>query len=131
MSSAGAAYSNPNSYQHVGKRWPISCARANRNGVLFAEQWNNLDNAKAHYDRPARKSGSKLTQVDGSSAVAPAHLAGISRYLKERTEAYHRLRDPPARRCMNVQARQAKHAGGIDHRSNGLGRISQDRARGR
>ncbi len=47
-------FSNPNNYQHVGKRLADQLRSSEPNGVLFADQWNNLDNAKAHYefDRP-------------------------------------------------------------------------------
>ncbi len=30
--------------------WPIRLRKSEPNGVLFADQWNNLDNAKAHYE---------------------------------------------------------------------------------
>src|SRR6266852_784365 len=43
-------YANPNNYQHVGKRLADRLRKSEPNGVLFADQWNNLDNAKAHYD---------------------------------------------------------------------------------
>ena len=43
-------YSNPNNYQHVGKRLAEQLRKTEPNGVLFADQWNNLDNAKAHYE---------------------------------------------------------------------------------
>src|SRR6266849_6016411 len=43
-------YSNPNNYQHVGRRLADQLRKSEPNGVLFADQWNNLDNAKAHYD---------------------------------------------------------------------------------
>src|SRR6185295_3936672 len=39
--------SNPNQYQHVGKRLADRLRQSEPNGVLFADQWNNLDNAKA------------------------------------------------------------------------------------
>src|SRR3989475_6441359 len=42
-------YSNPNNYQHVGRRLADKLRKNERNGVLFADQWNNLDNRKAHY----------------------------------------------------------------------------------
>src|SRR5664279_6108459 len=44
-----APYSNPNNYQHVGKRLAEQLKKTERNGVIFADQWNNLDNSKAHY----------------------------------------------------------------------------------
>jgi cysteine synthase A len=79
-------YSNPNSYQHVGKRLADRLRKSEPNGVLFADQWNNLDNAKAHYDSTGpeiwQQTGGKL---DGfiCSVGTGGTLAGISRYLKE------------------------------------------------
>src|SRR5260221_2277982 len=43
-------YSNPNSYQHVGKRLADQLRKSEPNGVVFADQLNNLDNVKAHYE---------------------------------------------------------------------------------
>src|SRR5580704_14939548 len=42
-------YGNPNNYQHVGRRLAEQLRTSERNGVIFADQWNNLDNRKAHY----------------------------------------------------------------------------------
>src|SRR5436189_3501249 len=42
-------YSNPNNYQHIGRRLADQLRKSEPNGVLFADQWNNLDNRKAHY----------------------------------------------------------------------------------
>jgi cysteine synthase A len=83
-------YSNPNQYQHVGKRLAEQLRKSEPNGVLFADQWNNLDNAKAHYDSTGpeiwEQTGGKL---DGfvCSVGTGGTLAGISRYLKERSNS--------------------------------------------
>src|SRR5258708_9293939 len=42
-------YANPNNYQHIGRRLAEQLRKNEPNGVLFADQWNNLDNRKAHY----------------------------------------------------------------------------------
>src|SRR4029079_6561437 len=42
-------YSNPNNYQHVGRRLAEELKKTEPNGVIFADQWNNLDNRLAHY----------------------------------------------------------------------------------
>src|SRR5947209_3105028 len=42
-------YSNPNNYQQIGRRLADELRRSEPNGALFADQWNNLDNRKAHY----------------------------------------------------------------------------------
>jgi len=80
-------FSNPNNYQHVGRRLAERLRKSEPNGVLFADQWNNLDNAKAHYDSTGpeiwQQTGGK---VDGfvCSVGSGGTLAGISRYLKEK-----------------------------------------------
>jgi cysteine synthase A len=80
-------YANPNSYQHVGKRLADRLRKSEPNGVLFADQWNNLDNAKAHYESTGpeiwNQTGGKL---DGfvCSVGTGGTLAGTSRYLKEK-----------------------------------------------
>jgi len=82
-------YSNPNCYQHVGKRLAAQLRKSEPLGVLFADQWNNLDNAKAHYDSTGpeiwEQTGGK---VDGfiCSVGTGGTLAGISRYLKEKNQ---------------------------------------------
>jgi cysteine synthase len=68
-------YSNPNNYQHIGRRLADELRKTEPNGVLFADQWNNLDNRKAHYmTQPARKSGSRprARSTDSSARSAPA-----------------------------------------------------------
>ena len=82
-------YSNPNNYQHVAKRLADQLRKQEPNGVLFADQWNNLDNAKAHYDSTGpeiwQQTGGKL---DGfiCSVGTGGTLAGTSRALKERNK---------------------------------------------
>ncbi|MGB8399808.1 cysteine synthase A [Bradyrhizobium sp.] len=80
-------YSNPNNYQHVARRLADQLRKTETNGVLFADQWNNLDNAKAHYD----STGPEIWQQTGGKVDAficsvgtGGTLAGISRSLKEK-----------------------------------------------
>jgi len=82
-------YSNPNNYQHVARRLAKQLRKTESNGVLFADQWNNLDNAKAHYD----STGPEIWQqtdgkIDGfiCSVGTGGTLAGTSRALKERNK---------------------------------------------
>src|SRR6266849_5088004 len=82
-------YSNPNNYQHVGRRLADQLRKSEPNGVLFADQWNNLDNAKAHYD----STGPEIWQQTGGkmdgficSVGTGGTLAGISSYLKEKNK---------------------------------------------
>jgi cysteine synthase len=82
-------YANPNNYQHVGRRLADRLRKSEPNGVLFADQWNNLDNAKAHYESTGpeiwEQTGGK---VDGfiCSVGTGGTLAGTSRYLKEKNK---------------------------------------------
>ena len=83
-------FSNPNNYQHVGKRLADQLRKKEPNGVLFADQWNNLDNAKAHYDSTGPEIWQQTNgKVDGfiCSVGTGGTLAGISRYLKEKNKS--------------------------------------------
>jgi cysteine synthase A len=92
-------FSNPNNYQHVGRRLADQLRKSEPNGVLFADQWNNLDNAKAHYESTGpeiwQQTGGK---IDGfiCAVGSGGTLAGISRYLKEKNTAITTAcADPP------------------------------------
>src|SRR6201994_1031133 len=82
-------FSNPNNYQHVGRRLADQLRKSEPNGVLFADQWNNLDNAKAHYESTGpeiwEQTGGK---VDGfvCAVGSGGTIAGVSRYLKEKNK---------------------------------------------
>ena len=82
-------YSNTNNYQHVARRLADRLRKSEPNGVLFADQWNNLDNAKAHYDSTGpeiwQQTGGK---IDGfiCSVGTGGTLAGTSRALKEKNK---------------------------------------------
>jgi cysteine synthase A len=79
-------YSDPNSYQHVARRLADSLAASEPNGVLFADQWNNLDNRKAHYltTGPEIWAGTG-GGIDGfiCSVGTGGTIAGVSDYLRE------------------------------------------------
>jgi len=78
-------YSNPNNYQHVGRRLVEQLRKTEPNGVLFADQWNNLDNAKAHYESTGPEIWEQTAgKVDGfiCSVGTGGTLAGTTRYLK-------------------------------------------------
>ena len=91
-------FSNPNNYQHIGRRLANRLRESEPNGVLFADQWNNLDNPKAHYD----STGPEIWQqtdgkIDGfvCAVGTGGTLAGISRYLKEKNnKAFIACADP-------------------------------------
>ena len=80
-------YSNPNNYQHIARRIADKLRKSESNGVLFADQWNNLDNRKAHY----LSTGPEIWQqtggkVDGfiCAVGTGGTLAGASIFLREK-----------------------------------------------
>jgi len=80
-------FSNPNNYQHVGRRLADELRKTEKNGVIFADQWNNLDNSKAHYVSTGPEIWDDTDgKVDGfiCSVGSGGTLAGVSMYLKEK-----------------------------------------------
>jgi cysteine synthase A len=80
-------FSNPENYQHVARRLADDLRRTEPHGVLFADQWNNLDNRKAHYVT----TGPEIWEQTGGGIDAficavgtGGTLAGVSTYLRER-----------------------------------------------
>ncbi|HKH03002.1 MAG TPA: cysteine synthase A [Bradyrhizobium sp.] len=80
-------YSNPNNYQHVAKRLADQLRKTEPKGVLFADQWNNLDNLKAHYVSTGpeiwEQTGGKIDAFICSIGTGGT-LAGTSAYLREK-----------------------------------------------
>jgi len=80
-------YANPNNYQHVGRRIADELRKRERNGVLFADQWNNLDNRKAHYVSTGPEIWTQTGgKIDGFICAigTGGTLAGVSSFLRER-----------------------------------------------
>src|SRR5919106_6967032 len=80
-------YANPDNYQHIGRRLADELRKQEPNGVLFADQWNNLDNRKAHYV----STGPEIWQqtdggVDGFICAigTGGTIAGVSTFLREK-----------------------------------------------
>jgi len=80
-------FSNPNNYQHVGRRLAEEMRKTEKNGVLFADQWNNPDNRKAHYVSTGPEIWEETQgKIDGfiSSIGTGGTIAGVSTYLREK-----------------------------------------------
>ncbi len=80
-------YANPNNYQHVGRRLADKLRKSEPNGVLFADQWNNLDNRKAHYVSTGPEIWVQTGgQIDGfiCSIGTGGTLAGVASFLREK-----------------------------------------------
>ncbi len=83
-------FSNPNNYQHVGRRLAEALKLTENNGVIFADQWNNLDNSKAHYVSTGPEIWDETGgKIDGfvCAVGTGGTLAGVSRFLKEKNKA--------------------------------------------
>jgi cysteine synthase len=79
-------YANPNQYQHVGRRLAEQLRDSERNGVIFADQWNNLDNRKAHYVSTGPEIWRQTDgKIDGFICAigTGGTIAGVSTYLRE------------------------------------------------
>ena len=78
-------FSDPNNYQNIAKRIAEEEIRHN-NSVIFADQWNNLDNMLAHYTTTGPEILSQTeNKIDGfiCSIGTGGTLAGVSKYLRE------------------------------------------------
>ncbi len=123
-------FSNPNNYQHIGRRLADELRKSEPNGVLFADQWNNLDNRKAHYV----STGPEIWQetngaVDGfiCSIGTGGTLAGIAAFLREKKkDIVIGVADPKGAAMFNLFAHgEVKaSAGGSVTEGIGLGRVT-------
>jgi cysteine synthase A len=124
------AYSNPNNYQHVGRRLAEQLKKTEKNGVIFADQWNNLDNRKAHYVSTGpeiwEQTGGK---VDGfiCSIGTGGTIAGTSSFLREMNKDIAiGVADPHGAAMYNLFAHGKVEAtdGGSITEGIGLGRVT-------
>lgn len=85
-----APYSNPNNYQHVGRRLAEQLKKTEKNGVIFADQWNNLDNRKAHYVSTGPEIWEECNgHIDGFICAigTGGTIAGASNFLREKNKS--------------------------------------------
>jgi cysteine synthase A len=123
-------YSNPNNYQHVARRLAEQLRKTERNGVLFADQWNNLDNRKAHYVSTGPEIWRDAAgKVDGFICAigTGGTLAGVAAYLREQNKnVVIGVADPRGAAMYNLFAHgEAKASeGGSITEGIGLGRVT-------
>jgi cysteine synthase len=79
-------YNDPNNYVHVAERLAAELAAREPNGVLYANQWDNLSNRDGH----VRSTGPEIWRqtggrIDGFTCAigTGGTLAGVGLYLKE------------------------------------------------
>jgi cysteine synthase A len=123
-------FSNPNNYQHVGRRLAEELKKTEKNGVIFADQWNNLDNSKAHYVSTGPEIWDETGgKIDGfiCAVGSGGTLAGVSRFLKEKNkDVVIGVADPRGAAMYNLFAHgEAKASdGGSITEGIGLGRVT-------
>jgi cysteine synthase A len=123
-------YSNPNNYQHIARRLADELRKKEPNGVLYADQWNNPDNRKAHYV----STGPEIWQqtdgtVDGFICAigTGGTVAGVSTYLREQKKGIVvGVADPKGAAMYDLFTRgEAKASeGGSITEGIGLGRVT-------
>lgn len=123
-------YSNPDNYQHIGRRLAEDLRKQEPNGVLFADQWNNLDNRKAHYVSTGPEIWEQTDgKVDGFICAigTGGTVAGVSTYLREKKEnIVIGIADPRGAAMYNLFAHGETKAspGGSITEGIGLGRVT-------
>jgi len=124
-------YANPNNYQHIGRRLAEQLRKKEPNGVLFADQWNNLDNRKAHYvstgpeiwEQTAGKMDGFICAIGTGGTVA-----GVATYLREKkNDIVIGIADPKGAAMYNLFAHGQAEAseGGSITEGIGLGRVTR------
>jgi cysteine synthase len=124
-------YSSPNNYQHIGRRLADELRKNEPNGALFADQWNNLDNRKAHYVSTGPEIWEQTDgKVDGFICAigTGGTVAGVATYLREKKkDIVIGVADPKGAAMYNLFAHgEAKASeGGSITEGIGLGRVTR------
>jgi len=123
-------YSDPNNYQHIGARMADELRQSEPNGVLFADQWNNLDNRAAHFVSTGPEIWRQTDgQVDGFICAigTGGTLAGVSAYLQQQKPGVViGVADPKGAAMYNLftQGQAKASEGGSITEGIGLGRVT-------
>ena len=82
-------YSNPGNYIRQSETLANELNKSERNGVLWANQFDNISNMNGHFDTTGPEIWAQLDgKVDGFTCAVGTGgtLTGVSRYLKEKKE---------------------------------------------
>ena len=80
-------YKDPNNYVHVAERLAQEMAKTETNGVLYANQWDNTANRRAHLEGTGPEIWQQTdSKLDGfiCSIGTGGTVAGVSMFLKEK-----------------------------------------------
>jgi cysteine synthase A len=123
-------YANPNNYQHIARRLAEDLRKKHNEGVLYADQWNNLDNRKAHYVSTGPEIWEETQgNVDGFICAigTGGTIAGVSTFLREKKkDIVIGVADPRGAAMYNLFAHGELKAtdGGSITEGIGLGRLT-------
>ncbi|MAH84934.1 MAG: cysteine synthase A [Rhodospirillaceae bacterium TMED8] len=122
-------FSNPDNYQHVGRRMAEELLKTEPNGVLFADQWNNLANRRAHFETTGPEIWNQTEgKVDGFICAigTGGTISGTSTFLRSQNpNVVIGLADPFGAAMYNHFAHgEIKSAGNSITEGIGLGRIT-------
>lgn len=122
-------FSDPNQFQHVGRRMAEELAETEPNGAIFADQWNNLANRRAHYETTGPEIWEQTDgKIDGFICAmgTGGTLSGTSIFLKEQSrDIAIGLADPMgAAMYSHFTTGEIKSDGGSIAEGIGLGRVT-------
>jgi cysteine synthase A len=124
-------YKNPDNYVHVSERLAKELAAREPNGVLWANQWDNLANRNGHYTTTGPEIWQQTDgKVDGFICAigTGGTLSGVSIFLKERNPKIRiGLADPVGAALYNYfKHGELKSAGSSITEGIGQGRITRN-----
>jgi cysteine synthase len=124
-------YKNPDNYVHVSERLAKELAAREPNGVLWANQWDNLANRNGHYTTTGPEIWQQTDgKVDGfiCAVGTGGTLSGVSLFLKERNPKIRiGLADPVGAALYNYfKHGELKSAGSSITEGIGQGRITRN-----
>ncbi|VAW19158.1 Cystathionine beta-synthase [hydrothermal vent metagenome] len=123
-------FKDPNNYQHVARRLAQRLRAEEPNGVLFADQWNNLDNLKAHYVSTGPEIWADTGgRIDGFICAigTGGTLAGTAAFLREqKVDIVIGCADPQGAAMYNLftTGKAVATKGGSISEGIGLGRVT-------
>ncbi len=83
-------YKNPNNYVHVSERIARHLAKSEKNGAIWAQQFDNLANRRAHFETTGPEIWRQTSgKIDGfiCAVGTGGTLAGIGMFLKSKNQA--------------------------------------------
>ncbi|MGE0095999.1 MAG: cysteine synthase A [Alphaproteobacteria bacterium] len=126
-----APYKNPNNYVHVSERIAKELAKTEKNGAIWAQQFDNVANRNAHIHTTGPEIWAQTNgKIDGfvSAVGTGGTLAGIGIFLKERNPKIRiALADPMGAALYNYYKHgELKSEGSSITEGIGQGRITKN-----